>query len=199
MNLDSVEQIIAITAGAGTLVASAFWFIRKRILIPIRSWVEKINRAIYQILPNGGNSMVDALKRIEKKTDENYARAKAILNLQTQAIYECDAEGRCTNANLALCEMFEMDMADVIGNGWAGALIPEDREKSVDVWMSCVTKGIPYEWHYRLKKTGLEVRTKATPMFDSKGHIIGFYGVVEYANRKAEKRIPDLDGKNHCK
>lgn len=180
MDLNTIDTTIAIVLGGSAILGAVGWWIKKKLIDPFRNWLGRLNKVMFYLLPNGGGSVVDALVRIEGRVDENYARAKAILNLQPHAIYECGPDGRCTNANVALCSMFHMDVQDILGNGWAGGVHGDDRERAVDVWLSCVKKEIPYEESYRLKESGKLVHTKATPMFDSRGKVIGYYGVVTH-------------------
>ena len=61
-------------------------------------------------------------------------------------------------------------------------LMPDDRERVYDIWMSAVKKGIPYECNYMVRHadTGaeIEVTAIAEPMINDRGHIIGFHGSI---------------------
>lgn len=45
------------------------------------------------------------------------------------AIYQSDAQGRCTYVNSALCELFEVSEQEALGLGWIDKVHPEDRPR----------------------------------------------------------------------
>ena len=45
------------------------------------------------------------------------------------AIYQSDAQGRCTYVNAVLCDLFEVSEKDALGLGWIDKVHPEDRPR----------------------------------------------------------------------
>ena len=183
MEIDTVHTLVGIAVGASTLLGGAFWWARRKLWLPAKVWFQGVNHAVKELIPNGGNSIKDAITRIDRQVDNNAARSKAIMSLMPQGIYECDTDGRCTAANLAICEMFGLDYTQMLGNGWLAAIEPGDRDRVLTVWLNAVNKGIPYESSYTIVNqrdhTSKRYKTSAKPMIGSKGIILGYYGVIE--------------------
>ena len=135
-----------------------------------------------EIMPNGGDSMKDAVSRIDNAVQFSGARWRAIIDRDEVATYECDLDGLCTQSNRAMCDLFGLEREEMMGVGWMKGLIPEDRERVYDAWMASVNKGIPYECSYTVRHadtgTEVEVTTIADPMENDRGHIIGFHGSI---------------------
>lgn len=109
------------------------------------------------------------------------ARLYAMLDLLPTAIYECDVEGRCTHANTALCDLFGLEHAGMLGSGWLEAIHPADRATTYDSWMNAIAKGIPYEAEYRVRHVESKKLTLCTtvayPLIED-GDIITYFGKV---------------------
>ena len=45
------------------------------------------------------------------------------------AIYQSDAQGRCTYVNAVLCDLFEVSEKDALGLGWIDRVHPADRAR----------------------------------------------------------------------
>jgi len=107
------------------------------------------------------------------------------------AIYVCDLQGQCESVNEELAELFGIDKADCVGLGWLEGICPEDRKRVHDVWMFCVTAGIPYECEYIVhnKRTGaeVEVTTKAYPVKRFDGKMLCYVGSVTRAEGSQEE------------
>ena len=183
MELDTLHTVIGIGIGASTIIGGVVWWGRKKLWHPAKAWFIGVNHAVKELVPNGGNSIKDAITRIDRQVDSNAARSIAIMSLMPQGIYECDIEGRCTSANHSICEMFGLDYSQMLGNGWLAAVEPDDRDRVLSVWLNAVAKAIPYESSYvvvnQRDHTSKRYKTSAKPMIGSKGNILGYYGVIE--------------------
>ena len=69
-------------------------------------------------------------------------------------IYQSDAQGRCTYANAALCELFGMSEKELMGVGWLDRVHPEDRAQ-VEAARQHAATAIPvFHLEYRLLVDG---------------------------------------------
>ena len=186
----AVIEMTGVIAGAiGSAIAIAGAAL-KFMIRPIRKWLARIAVAIAdiqqvksEVTPNGGGSLKDIVSRIDARGERTAARTLALQDAQSACIYECDTDGCCTYANRALCDLFGIEQAAMMGNGWLTAIDHEHRAEVFEVWAHAASHGIPYENDYTVVNqrahTRLKCRTYARPMRNSAGKVIGYSGIVE--------------------
>ena len=64
-------------------------------------------------------------------------------------IFAHDAAGRCVYVNAKCCTMLGAGAADLLGDGYAGGLHPEDRERVFALWREAVAARGTFEAEYR--------------------------------------------------
>lgn len=123
----------------------------------------------------------------ERETDVRLSLLEAHMG---RGMYWCDAAGRCTQVNHALCELFGMDSSDMLGHGWAMAI--EDRERAVQVWHGAIEKRLPYKASYYItnQRTGERflAQTRAVPIIDG----VPDAGYIGYVERSGPRRSTDF-------
>src|SRR5262249_55273697 len=65
------------------------------------------------------------------------------------------------------------------GERWAKVLHPDDFERTMRVWSSCMASGQPFEIEYRLRNSEGEYRWfdgRGVPLRDESGRIVGWVG-----------------------
>jgi PAS domain S-box-containing protein len=132
---------------------------------------------------NSGKSIKDRITRIDNTIKKEELRNKLLSDsLLTIGSYECDAGGGCVWANKALCEMFGLSLAEMMGSGWLSAICEDDRMDSWLKWLKAIELNIPYESVYTVCniKTGehFSCQSQAVAHRDAKGIVLGFYGTV---------------------
>lgn len=182
MTLTQVEQWIGVLVVA---LPAMEWLRRKtvRAYRLIKQALERIDKVYAELTPNGGGSIKDKIDRLTRDVAILRGGLSFSLALNPHSIFEADPEGECTFANVALCEMFGLPQAEMLGRGWLSVLEGSAaREKAWDTWASCVEKRIPYLDRYQIRnaRTGEKfwVRAHAVPA----GHPekpLHFYGTVE--------------------
>jgi PAS domain S-box-containing protein len=80
-----------------------------------------------------------------------------------------------------------------LGDGWAEALHPDDREPTLEAWRRSVATGEPYDFEHRVRRVDGSyrwARSRAFPRHDSQGHVCLWYGSTEDIDkrRQAEER-----------
>jgi len=170
-------ETTAKTLGSAVAIAEV---LRRFAVNPMLKFIKKLNLAINELVPNGGGSIKDSIGRMERKLDMVQRRTDIITDSLPDGIYECDAEGRCTFASLALCKAFGLQSSEMMGIGWLSAIHPEDRQPTHEVWMESVKTGTPYRASYRVvnQVSGEEMlcTTEARAVKNGKGEVIGYYG-----------------------
>jgi PAS domain S-box-containing protein len=72
-----------------------------------------------------------------------------------------------------------MTVEQAQGWGWAEAIHPDDREKLVEEWQSCLTSGTPVDTEARIQRFDSSYRwflIRANPLRDESGNIVKWYG-----------------------
>jgi PAS domain S-box-containing protein len=192
MNLTDTRDIVTIATGAVGLFtaigAGLTWLnIRGR-----RMLREQLANLQKELLPNGGKSLNDSIRRIEGKIDKVYAGFHFGITLRDEAVWECDPEGHCRWASPSLCHMFGIAQQDMIGFGWLEAVATQDERARVGKeWVDAVEKRIPYSAQYTIhnRMTGEKcvVESRGWPCVDTDGNPIWYYGTCERKHRFATR------------
>lgn len=137
-----------------------------------------------EVTPNGGGSLKDIVRSTNDLALIADLRTKQMIVVHPIAMYECEpVHGRCTSANIALCELFGLDEPRMLGNGWLAAIEPSARQKCWDGFQEAIESDIPYSWEYDVinQRTGklTHCRTEMNTLRDKKGNPILFQGFVE--------------------
>tara|TARA_R110000868_G_scaffold1729_5_gene13924 strand:+ start:20298 stop:20918 length:621 start_codon:yes stop_codon:yes gene_type:complete len=114
-----------------------------------------VDKVMYNLSPNGGNSLVDKVNRIDSKLDEILNVAKIIerkqktdRHLSLQPLYECDENGYAIFLNEALLDIMGMSLEEAIGFGWTKAVKPIDQERILAEWKMAVSYGAEFNSVY---------------------------------------------------
>jgi PAS domain-containing protein len=144
-----------------------------------------VARLATEVAPNGGSSLRDAIDAIERRVTILAGQHRARFEGDGLATYECDAEGQCTYASVALADMYGMTPDQFLGSGWLMAVDgPGERERVWDAWMSAIKRGIPYEDSYTVVvgKERRKVRTYTRAVRDKTGKALCYFGIVTPAD-----------------
>jgi PAS domain S-box-containing protein len=96
-------------------------------------------------------------------------------------LFEADARGRYTYVNARWCEMTGLTTEGALGDGWIGAIHPEDRERVVSAWHRLVRTAAPFRAEYRFllpEGTIGWVEGRATVARDAGEGTVRFVGVL---------------------
>jgi PAS domain S-box-containing protein len=109
------------------------------------------------------------------------ARYRVLAELNPQAIWMGDPEGRITYSNQEFRGYVGQDFSTAGAWGWIDAFAPEDRERVRDEWIRSYTTGVHYDIEARLlhRATGAYRwwHLRAAPVRDASGGILHWLGV----------------------
>jgi PAS domain S-box-containing protein len=109
------------------------------------------------------------------------ARYRVLADLNPQAIWMGDAEGRITYANQGFLCYLGLRRETLPKSGWLNALAPRDRESAASAWMHSVTTGQDFDLEAQLldRRSGAYRwwRLRAAPVRDDSGAILHWLGV----------------------
>jgi PAS domain S-box-containing protein len=76
---------------------------------------------------------------------------RALAGAAPVGIFHADADGRCLYTNERWCEITGLSADEALGDGWARALHPDDRERVQAEWARCAREkaGFALEYRYR--------------------------------------------------
>lgn len=121
-------------------------------------------------------------KQAEAALKASEERFRCLSNGSPVGIFLADVEGRCTYTNPRLLAITGLRFEEILGEGWASSVHPDDREQVFTEWSECAIQGQECYQVYRLQThegivRWVEVRT--SPMRDDQGELMGHVGTVE--------------------
>jgi len=122
--------------------------------------LDKINDIHNEVKFNGGGSIKDAVYRLEKSVSVIDTKLNGIqenqhvaLNLQGIAFWISNEHGGCEYASTNLCKLLGRNESEILGNGWVGWIIPEDRKRIFEAWEFSVENKSAFDEYYTYKKS----------------------------------------------
>jgi diguanylate cyclase (GGDEF)-like protein/PAS domain S-box-containing protein len=109
-------------------------------------------------------------------------------------VFMSDASGACLFVNARWCELSGLDAAQAIGDGWAAAVHPDDRERVAEEWASAAGQGRDSVISYRFLRpdeTVVWIEGYATAFRTPDGELVGWVGscLDVTAHRLAEQEL----------
>ena len=137
----------------------------------------KLDLIVKEFKPNSGETIRDALNRIETNVDLNGERFRARMLDTEEMLFEADPEGNVIWVNRTLARMTRRMPGEILGNGWINMLHPEDRDAIRHAWHEAIREEVELETELRIISTEgeiLPVICKAYLMHDVNGLVIGW-------------------------
>lgn len=132
-------------------------------------------------------------KRAEAALRASETRFRTLTTHAPVGIFQTDPKGGCIFVNNYWCELAKMTPAEAIGNEWANALHPEDREHIYTEWESTVISGQDFIQEYRFQSPEGKITWvygNATALRNEVGEIVGYLGTVtDITERKQASEI----------
>ncbi|MGE3176512.1 MAG: PAS domain S-box protein [Vicinamibacterales bacterium] len=126
------------------------------------------------------------------------ARFRALSVSAPVGIFQTDVQGRCIYTNGRWQELAGLSEADALGNGWARAIVDEDRDEIVRTWAECARTGAEFSREFRMHGQPLPrwVHARSRPIVSETGAIIGHVGTVEDVTdrRAVEEALREKEG-----
>ena len=120
-------------------------------------------------------------KLAEQAIRENEERFKTLARVSPVGIFRTDNNGHCLYVNERWCEIAGMTPEEAMGEGWAMALHPEDRERVFNEWYNALTKRTPFKTECRFMQpdgTVTWLLAQALEETGSDGATTGFIGTI---------------------
>ena len=95
-------------------------------------------------------------------------------------IFRADASGKCLYLNERFLDMVGLTLRETLGEGWAIALHPKDREGVLKQWYQAVKLKLPFQLEYRFFQGDrtIWVFSQAVPEIAKSGEVLGYIGTL---------------------
>lgn len=111
------------------------------------------------------------------------AMLRAVVEAMPKLVWTATPDGAVDHANSSWLEYTGLRLEEALGDGWAAAVHPEDRERVVERWRECVRARAPYEATYRLRRASDGAHRwfleRASPMFGADGALVRWLGTID--------------------
>ncbi len=109
-------------------------------------------------------------------------RYRVLADLNPQAIWMGDAQGKVTYANQGFLSYLGLTTEDLGGSGWMNAFAPFERDRVQRVWQQSVTTGVDYDMETMMCQAATGEycywHLRAAPVRDASGQVLHWLGVA---------------------
>ena len=120
-----------------------------------------------------------ALERSETEKRESDAMFRHVTNSSPVGLWLSDESGNIVYLNRILSDWTGISNQDLQGNGWANAIIEEDRQRSLVTYTEAVGTRSHYDVIFRIRRvdsTKIWCRAVGDPYYDESGAFAGYAG-----------------------
>ncbi|MCB2225466.1 MAG: PAS domain S-box protein [Desulfarculaceae bacterium] len=121
------------------------------------------------------------LKQTEESLRKSQRMYQSLADASPVGIFNTDQDGLCDYVNEQWLEMAGITAEEAMGDGWARAIHPEDRDAIYRDWQRTAEWGNPFEGEYRFQHADGKVvwfYVRAVPQAGEDGSANSFVGVV---------------------
>jgi PAS domain S-box-containing protein len=133
-----------------------------------------------------GRRAVAQMRQVAEALSESEARFRTLSEHAPLGVFHTDANGLCTYTNPRWQQIYGLSLNQSLGNGWAQALHPSDRDLVWRTWQAAALDGRDVDMEFRILRPDRDVRTvraQARAIDDPVGGISGYVGCVEDVTR----------------
>ena len=184
--------ISGIVAGATALIV----FFRKYIS-PLLDWIKtlhttqnKIDKIFYENTRNGGDSIKDAVLRIDWELNKVNERQKALLSNTPEAHFETDENGNYVWVNRTFTRKVQRTPVELYGHGWQNAVSPEERADIVSEWYAAVQEDreVVLDFHFQTPLgEKVPARVRSYKMKGADGKTLAYFGSIEFPAKSGNR------------
>jgi PAS domain S-box-containing protein len=127
--------------------------------------------------------MEDITERVRKEENlqKNMNLCRKIMESFPNPIWRINKEGTCEYINKSWLDFTGLNREEALDFGWVKVFHPEDVERYKDIFLSAVSKRIPFELELRMRRYDGEYRWVTglgSPYYDLQEEYAGFIGTV---------------------
>src|SRR5499426_249511 len=151
----------------------------------------------------GTSTDIEDRKKAEEALRASERNLADIVNTIPTTAWTTRADGYCDFLNQVWLDYAGMTPEQAQGWGWAEAIHPDDRNRLIEEWQSCLASGTPVDTEARIRRFDAVYRwflIRANPLRDESGNIVKWYGTcIDIEDRKRaeeELRARELDARS---
>ncbi|MBT9494109.1 MAG: EAL domain-containing protein [Paucibacter sp.] len=152
----------------------------RRLTVVQREILAQLAKAVTQVLELRRSVQAELLAATALA--ERDAWIRSLNEAAPVGIFHTNTGGACSYTNPRWQQIFELDQAQSLGQGWSQHLHPQDRTRVFEHWLSCARSAREFEMDFRLQLPlgGLRhVHARSRPVLGQQGELIGHVGAVE--------------------
>ncbi len=112
----------------------------------LENTLNELNKFVREkLLPNGGSSIFDSLKRIETSLTATDSRQMALLNDSKLGVFFCDLHGRNTWVNRTYARFLDCGTNELVGFSWKRFIKTSELARYSKVWETAFKDGCEFE------------------------------------------------------
>lgn len=139
-------------------------------------------------------------KRAEQAVRKSEERYRSLIIATAQIVWTTDANGQVLEDMPSWREYTGQSYDEIKGSGWALALHPDDRARTIEVWARAVENRSLYETEYRMRRSDGEYRlvvARGAPIIEADGSIREWVGTCTDITEKkrAEEALRESEEK----
>ena len=135
---------------------------------------------------------ISALRMAELALRDSEAWFRTLSESSPLGVYFADVHGKRTYTNSRWQEVYGLPDGQGLGDGWTRVLHEDDRERVIRAWADMAAHARELDMEFRIRRPDAEVRllrTRARPVRNDAGGVIGFVGAIEdTTDRKADEQ-----------
>jgi len=165
---------------------------RVPVLIGAASFDESVNRGVAFVLD------LTERRRAEEVARRSERELRDVIETIPVVAWSALADGSNAFVNSRWTEITGLSAEQTAGSGWHAAIHPDDVQRHIDRWRTCVVTGEPPEIEVRMQRADGQYRShlcRGVPLRDERGSIVKWYGVLtDIEDRKcAEEALKRSD------
>ena len=125
--------------------------------------------------------VAEALQGLAVTVSEMHSTVSLFARTDGRGYFKMDAQGMCLDVNAAYEKITGLSLPDALGDGWRGALHPDDRHRVESLWARAIIDKAqfgPTEYRFVAGGEDRPVSVTALPIRDALGEVEGWVGVV---------------------
>lgn len=186
---DILLILTTLTGGVTTIIA--FY---KIIICPILKAIKKIKETVNiieklqeEFRPNGGNSLKDAISRIERNLLIERETRRALSMASDIISFEADSKGLYIWINKAFMDISGLSSSDAENYGWINTVNLRERDAVLQEWGNAIRQKRVFQMQYHMTNilTGatIKINNFSLPILnDDKNDVIGYVGILTPIN-----------------
>lgn len=144
-------------------------------------FIPTIERIDYELKPNGGSSVKDAINRIESKINLQDQKVLALIKSMPYGTFISDSDGNWTDVNLTLCRITGRTESELEGRDWLNWIDEKHKLGVILEWERAIKNKMVFDVEVNYSNPNGEyipLRFSGNQLKNEKDELVGYFGTV---------------------